>query len=78
MKIRGHVEELRQQMLSPEFVRELSRDSKSRGRFNETLMGLLLQLDTIQVRKQLKCLECYFSQFAFVQNQLDHIFHNLH
>jgi hypothetical protein len=48
MKIRGRVEELRQQMSSPKFVGELSGDSKTRGKFNETLMGLLLQLDTIQ------------------------------
>lgn len=48
MKIRGRIEELRQQMSSPKFVGELSGDSKTRGKFNETLMGLLLQLDTIQ------------------------------
>lgn len=48
MKIRGRIEELRQQISSSEFAGELSRDSKARGRINETLMGLLLQLDTIQ------------------------------
>lgn len=48
MKIKGRVEDLRQQMSSPKFFEEICRDSKARGKFNETSMGLLLQLDTIQ------------------------------
>ena len=48
MKIKGRVEDLRQQMSSPKFFEEICRDSKARGKFNETPMGLLLQLDTIQ------------------------------
>jgi hypothetical protein len=48
MKIKGRVEDHKQQMSSPKFVEEMSGDSKARGKFNETLMGLLLQLDTIQ------------------------------
>eukprot|EP01018_Ginkgo_biloba_P015335 Gb_29785 [translate_table: standard] len=47
-KIKGRVDELKQQMANPELVRELGREAKTKVRINETLMGLLLQLDTIQ------------------------------
>eukprot|EP01018_Ginkgo_biloba_P026232 Gb_07713 [translate_table: standard] len=36
------------EMANPELIRELGRDAKTKVRINETLMGLLLQLDTIQ------------------------------
>jgi hypothetical protein len=64
-------------MSSPKFVGELSGDSKTRGKFNETLMGLLLQLDTIQVKKQPKHLAYFFPNcvvlFAIVQMQLNRV-----
>lgn len=47
-KIRHRTEELKQQIMSPEFGEELRRDDKTKVKISETLMGLLLQLDTIQ------------------------------
>eukprot|EP01018_Ginkgo_biloba_P004067 Gb_34643 [translate_table: standard] len=47
--IKGHVDGLKQQMVNRELVRELGRDAKTKVRINETLMGLLLLLDTIQL-----------------------------
>ncbi|GLJ44926.1 hypothetical protein SUGI_0945840 [Cryptomeria japonica] len=47
-KIRHRMEELKQQIMSPEFEGELRRDDKTKVKMSETLMGLLLRLDTIQ------------------------------
>ncbi|KAH9310446.1 hypothetical protein KI387_025481, partial [Taxus chinensis] len=47
-KIKKRVEELKRQVTRSDFVVELRRDNKTKGIMNETLMALLLQLDTIQ------------------------------
>eukprot|EP01018_Ginkgo_biloba_P017952 Gb_17309 [translate_table: standard] len=44
-------------MVNPELVRELGREAKTKGKINETLMRLLLQLDTIQGLHPMAALE---------------------
>eukprot|EP00252_Welwitschia_mirabilis_P015769 TRINITY_DN3499_c0_g1_i1.p1 TRINITY_DN3499_c0_g1~~TRINITY_DN3499_c0_g1_i1.p1 ORF type:complete len:1086 (-),score=234.96 TRINITY_DN3499_c0_g1_i1:165-3422(-) len=48
MKIKSRIDILEQQMCSPSFKRELVQNHKTKAGFNETLMNLLLQLDTVQ------------------------------